>query len=93
MRPLLAPLRKALPLAAICLALIAAEAWACPTCKEDLANNPQGQSLAAGFYYSILLMMMTPFGIIGTLGFVAYRSIKRAQAARDAMPPESAPRS
>ncbi|HYO23688.1 MAG TPA: hypothetical protein VEQ85_01940 [Lacipirellulaceae bacterium] len=87
MRPLLALLRKAVPLVAIGVALVAAEAWACPTCKEDLANNPQGQSLAAGFYYSILLMMMTPFGIIGTLGFVAYRSIKRAQAVRDAAQP------
>jgi hypothetical protein len=71
-------------LAAALVAGVASAAWACPTCKEDLANNPQGQGLAAGFYYSILFMMSMPFLIIGTLGTVAYRSVKRAQAEREA---------
>jgi hypothetical protein len=71
-------------LAAALVACVASAAWACPTCKEDLANNPQGQGLAAGFYYSILFMMSMPFLIIGTLGTVAYRSVKRAQAEREA---------
>jgi hypothetical protein len=67
------------------LACIASEAWACPTCKEDLANDPQGRGLATGFYYSILLMMSMPFALIGMLGAVAYRSVKRAQIERDAV--------
>jgi hypothetical protein len=67
------------------LACIASEAWACPTCKEDLANDPQGRGLATGFFYSILLMMSMPFAIIGMLGAVAYRSVKRAQIERDAV--------
>jgi hypothetical protein len=71
-------------LAAALVVCVASAAWACPTCKEDLANNPQGQGLAAGFYYSILFMMSMPFLIIGTLGTVAYRSVKRAQAEREA---------
>jgi hypothetical protein len=58
---------------------VASDAWACPTCKEDLANDPQGRGLATGFYYSILLMMTMPFAIIGMLGAAAYRSIKRAR--------------
>jgi hypothetical protein len=61
---------------------VAADAWACPTCKEDLANSPQARGLATGFYYSILLMMSAPFAIIGTLGALAYRSVKRADAQR-----------
>ncbi len=72
-------------LAVVCC--IASGAWACPTCREDLANEPQGRGLASGFYYSILLMMTMPFAIIGMLGAVAYRSVKRAQAERDATAP------
>jgi hypothetical protein len=77
--------RYGLMLAAVAVVLsLASSAWACPTCKEDLANDPQGRGLATGFYYSILLMMSMPFAIMGMLGTVAYRSIKRAQAERDA---------
>jgi hypothetical protein len=70
--------------ALVVLLCVAAEASACPTCKEDLANDPQGRGLATGFYYSILLMMTMPFAIIGMLGAVAYRSVKRGQVERDA---------
>jgi uncharacterized membrane protein len=60
-------------------------ASACPTCKEGLAqNDPHYQSMARGYYYSILFMMSMPFIIVTTLGTVAYRSVKRAQAERDA---------
>jgi p-aminobenzoyl-glutamate transporter AbgT len=78
--------RCGLMLVAVALVLsLASTAWACPTCKEDLANDPQGRGLATGFYYSILLMMSMPFAIMGMLGTVAYRSIKRSQAERDAV--------
>ncbi len=69
--------------AAIVLALvllIATVAAACPTCKEGLAqNDPQGQSLAAGYYYSILFMMSMPYIVLGTFGSFAYYSIRRAR--------------
>jgi hypothetical protein len=62
------------------LLLIASVAAACPNCKEGLAqNDPQGQSIAAGYYYSILFMMGMPFAILGTFGGLAYLSIRRAQ--------------
>ena len=66
---------------AIALALlIASVAAACPTCKEGLAqNDPHGQSVAAGYYYSILFMMTMPFAILGTFGGLAYLSIRRAR--------------
>jgi uncharacterized paraquat-inducible protein A len=60
--------------------LIASVAAACPTCKEGLAqNDPQGQALAAGYYYSILFMMTTPYLLLATLGSCAYYSIHRAR--------------
>jgi heme/copper-type cytochrome/quinol oxidase subunit 2 len=64
--------------------LIASVAAACPTCKEGLAqNDPQGQAIAAGYYYSILFMMAMPFAILGTFGSLAYMSIRRAQKTAD----------
>ena len=64
----------------VLLLLIASVAAACPTCKEGLAqNDPQGQALAAGYYYSILFMMSTPYIVLGTFGSFAYLSIRRAR--------------
>jgi hypothetical protein len=72
-------LRTVLPLLSI--AILCGVAAACPTCREGLAeNDPQGQALAAGFFYSILLMMGMPFVIVGVFGGVAYLSIRRAKA-------------
>lgn len=71
--------------AALVVVLDAASvAWACPTCREGLADSPQGQGVAAGFYYSILFMMSMPFIVLGTLVSVAYRSVLRAKGNHDA---------
>jgi len=82
--------------AAIVLALvllIASVAAACPTCKEGVAqNDPQGQALAAGYYYSILFMMSTPYIVLATFASCAYYSIRRArqqQAAVEELPATS----
>jgi hypothetical protein len=73
-------LRGAVASVAMALLLcMATEAWACPNCREALADSPQGRGLAAGFYYSILFMMSMPFLILGGLGTVFYRSVRRAQ--------------
>jgi hypothetical protein len=62
------------------LLLFASVAAACPTCKEGLAqNDPQGQSLAAGYYYSILFMMSMPYIVLGTFASAAYYMIRRAR--------------
>jgi uncharacterized membrane protein len=72
--------------AAVVLALvllIATVAAACPTCKEGVAqNDPQGQALAAGYYYSILFMMSTPYIVLATFISCAYYSIRRARQQR-----------
>jgi len=71
-------------LALVLVCLIASVAGACPTCKEGLAQtDPHGQSVAAGYFYSILFMMAMPFTILGTFGSLAYISIRRAQRNAD----------
>jgi hypothetical protein len=86
-------LRIAITLALAAVLFGAADAaWACPNCKEGLAqNDPHGQSIAAGYYYSILFMLSMPFIIITTFGAFAYRSVKKAQAQHDAADANEAP--
>jgi uncharacterized membrane protein len=58
-------------------------AIACPTCKDSVAqNDPQYQSMARGYYYSILFMLSMPFIIVTAFGTFAYRSFKQAEAQR-----------
>jgi uncharacterized RDD family membrane protein YckC len=70
--------------------LLVSIAAACPTCGDGIGqSDPQGQSLAAGMYYSILFMMSMPYLILATLGSLAYLSIRRARlaaAASDGVP-------
>ena len=76
------PIIRYVCLFAVCtiMMLAATDLWACPTCKDGIAeNDPISQSTAAGYYYSILFMMAMPFVIIGTFGSAAYFSIRRAQ--------------
>lgn len=68
------------------LLLLASVAAACPTCKDGLAqNDPHGQAIAAGYYYSILFMMSMPYLILGTFASVAYYTIRRARQANAAL--------
>jgi len=68
--------RVVLILAAV--VLFAGVARACPTCSEGMADA-QHQSMAAGYFYSILFMMSMPFAILGTFCGLAYISIRRAR--------------
>ena len=62
------------------LATIAAVAQACPTCGEGLSqSDPQHQSVAAGFYYSILFMMSVPYVVLASLCGLAYVAVRRAR--------------
>jgi len=67
-------------LATLLIGLISSAASACPTCQNAIAeNDPNSQSVAAGYFYSILFMMSMPFLILGTFGSAAYFSIRRAR--------------
>lgn len=70
----------ALTLLCVTTMLVATDAFACPTCKDVLADDdPLSQARAAGYFYSILFMMAMPFVLIGTFGGAAYLSIRRAR--------------
>ena len=69
-------------LALVVVLCLAGDAWACPTCKDGIAeNDPGSQAMAAGYFYSILFMMAMPFLIIGTFGGFAYLSVRKAREA------------
>lgn len=62
--------------------LLSGIAFACPTCGDGIGqSDPQGQSLAAGIYYSIIFMMSMPYIVLATIGCVFYFHIRRARLA------------
>ena len=64
---------------AVLLVWLPETAVACPTCKDGLAeNDPAGQAIAAGYFWSILFMMSMPFVLIGSFASYAYYIVQRA---------------
>jgi hypothetical protein len=49
-------------------------AWACPNCKDTLAEH--GGRLQYGYALSIGLMIAAPFGILGGWALAIYRMLK-----------------
>ena len=76
--------------ALLTLALWAAAATACPTCKENLAHDPASANLVRGYAYSILFMLSMPPLIFGGLSAYFYWEVRKAKArqAADGRPPE-----
>jgi hypothetical protein len=66
---------------ALVLAIVA-PALACPTCKDQLAHDPQAANLARGFYYSILFMLSMPPLILGGLAAYFYWEVRRARVVK-----------
>ena len=67
-------------LAIAAVLVLATTAEACPTCKDGIADSdPATQSMAAGYFYSILFMMSMPFILLGSLGSFAYLSVRKAK--------------
>ena len=67
----------------IFLLLLASNADAqCAMCRAVLESE-ETQSAARGVNNGIKYLMVIPYLIIGTLGFVIYRSRKRDQAAKN----------
>jgi hypothetical protein len=71
--------------AAICLALVLllllqTAVLACPTCKENLAqNDPAHATLVRGYFWSILFMMSMPFLILGGLSALFWWEVRKAK--------------
>jgi len=59
--------------------LLADVALACPTCKEQLAHDPEAANIARGFYWSILFMLSMPPLILSGLGSYFNYEIRKAR--------------
>lgn len=55
---------------------------ACPLCKEEASDADRGgPSLWRGMFWSILLMIATPFTMVGTMILLVLRARRRHAAA------------
>lgn len=78
------------PLAlAVCLALAADVALACPTCKDQLAHDPQSANVARGYAMSIIFMLSMPPLILGGLASYFYWEVRKAHRVQAARSPET----
>ena len=61
------------------IALLETPLWAqgCAICRAALANSPEGRVLAGSFRRGILLLMVVPYGIFGTIGYALFRAYRR----------------
>jgi hypothetical protein len=74
--------RRRLILFAVLAVIIttASVAWACPGCKDALAeNDPEKNSLVKGYMYSILFMLAVPMAILGGFSAYMYRLVRKAR--------------
>lgn len=74
-----------------CLWVVVAtpRAEACPNCRDsvpttNLENAPPPGSLAKGYAFSIIVMMASPFILVGGFGGALYLTVKRSSAAAQA---------
>ncbi len=73
-------LKSAVPALVIAAALaMPGAARACPNCKEAVANQPGSDAAAMrdGYFWSILLMMGMPFGMLSAGTLLVVRAVKR----------------
>ena len=65
-------------------------AWACPACKQLIAEHTTqfGSPLGLGFYWSILVLLAIPFVSMATVTGLLIRATRRHQhLVRHAAPP------
>ena len=58
---------------------------ACPTCKDQLAHDPEAANIARGYAYSIVFMLSMPPLILGSLCAYFYWEVRKARA-RQSLP-------
>ena len=66
---------------ALALLLVFADAaLACPTCRENLAADPEAANIVRGYFYSILFMLSMPPLILSGLSLYCYYEVRKARA-------------
>jgi hypothetical protein len=53
--------------------------WAqgCAMCRAALENSPEGKTIATGLAHGILLLLILPYGLLATFGFIIYRAYRK----------------
>jgi len=64
----------------LALMLLTQPIWACPNCREALAESPNAYNLVQGFGWSIVFMMSMPFLIFTGVGSYFYWEVRKARA-------------
>ena len=62
------------------LLIFASAALACPTCKDNLAADPESANIVRGYFYSILFMLSMPPLILSGLSLYFYYEVRKARA-------------
>ena len=60
--------------------LFCSAALACPTCKDQLAHDPDSVNIARGYAYSIVFMISMPPLIFSSLCAYFYWEVRKARA-------------
>jgi hypothetical protein len=64
--------------------LLQVPAWAqCVMCGTALASSPEGQALAGSFRYGILLLLVAPYIILGSIAYAVFRAYKKRSENRE----------
>jgi hypothetical protein len=71
---------RTLPIAMALLFIFAETAFGCPTCKENLAGDPEAANIVRGYFYSILFMLSMPPLILSGLSLYFYYEVRKARA-------------
>ena len=58
--------------------------WAqgCAMCRAALESSPEGKAIAAGLARGILMMLVLPYGLLATFGFIIYRAYRKKSKER-----------
>ena len=82
MKWLASSLVRSLPvvLALALLFVFSSAAFACPTCKENLAGDPEAANIVRGYFWSILFMLSMPPLILSGLSLYFYYEVCKARA-------------
>jgi ribosomal protein S27E len=67
-------------LTCMCISL-PSHAIACPNCKDAVTDNdPSGNNLARGYFYSILIMLGMPATLAGSFGMYVWREMLKQRS-------------
>ena len=60
------------------------ELWAqgCAMCSAALESSPEGKSIAASLAHGILMLLILPYAVLATFGFIIYRAYRKKSKQR-----------